>query len=163
MGHRILKSRWPTKPFTIIYTPFILKFNLACTIILKFFKQQKNTHFFTSTYGNSTKNYISTRANSNTLSAKEEWQQFNWTENYYRRYTYCRKRANRVSVCSQFHTPFWWLYVVCTSKKNAHRFSSKWQLFHISTNVLCSRCTTSLDYELALFSNDNIIQAWIFS
>ena len=111
MGHRILKSRWPTKPFTITYTPFILKFNLACTIIFKFFKQQKNTHFFTSTYGNSTKNYISTRANSNTLSAKEEWQQFNWTENYYRRYTYCRKRANRVSVCSQFHTPFWWLYV----------------------------------------------------
>ena len=43
MGYRILKSRWPTKPFTIIYTPFILKFNLACTIILKFFKQQKNT------------------------------------------------------------------------------------------------------------------------
>ena len=79
--------------------------------------------------------------------------------------TYCRKRANRGSVCSQFHTPFWWLYVCSMyySKKNAHRFSSKWQLFHISTNVLCSRCTTSLDYELALFSNDNIIQAWIFS
>ena len=147
MGHRILKSRWPTKPFTIIYTPFISKFNLACTIILKFFKQQKNTNFFTSTYGNSTKNYISTRANSNTLSAKEEWQQFNWTENYYRRCIL--PQTGKPSLC--LHTvPHPFLMIVC-SKKNAHRFSSKWQLFHISTNVLCSRCTTSLDYELALF------------
>ena len=163
MGHRILKSRWPTKPFTIIYTPFNLKFNLACTIILKFFKQ-KNTHFFTSTYGNSTKNYISTRANSNTLCTKEELQQFNWTENYYRRYILPQTgKQSRLSAHSS--TPLFddCMYVVCTSKKNAHRFSSKWQLFHISTNVLCSRCTTSLDYELALFSNDNIIQAWIFS
>ena len=159
MGHRILKSRWPTKPFTIIYTPFILKFNLACTIIFKFFKQQKNIHFFTSTYGNSTKNYISTRANSNTLSAKEEWQQFNWTENYYRRYIL--PQTGKQSLCL-LTVPHPFLMIVC-SKKNAHRFSSKWQLFHISTNVLCSRCTTSLDYELALFSNDNIIQAWIFS
>ena len=152
MGHRILKSRWPTKPFTIIYTPLILKFNLACTIILKFFKQQKkiqtSLHLHMVIVLKITYPHVQTvthlapkRNGSNSIEQKTIIG-----------VTYCRKRANRVSVCSLFHTPFWWLYVVCSIvKKNAHRFSSKWQLFHISTNVLCSRCTTSLDYELALF------------
>ena len=111
MGHRILKSRWPTKPFTIIYTPFIFKFNLACTIILKFFKQQKkiqtSLHLHMVIVLKITYPHVQTvthlapkRNGSNSIEQKTIIG-----------VTYCHKRANRVVCLLTVPHPF--LMIVC--------------------------------------------------